>query len=204
VCSSDLFIGHETNDYFMSHPGAKARTLQSDEVEIDAPDDYNSLPLKTRAICHWATAKNVEHIFLCDNDTYVYPQKLLTCGYNRYDYVGKISKPLGETFPYDAVNRQGVPTHIDNCHPWASGGFGYFLSRDAAFLIADTYPEGWAEDLWVGQVIGEEIRKGNMMGLDLPAGSYSRHFPSHEYKQGYDPTLKWMETVHLTNQVVNG
>jgi hypothetical protein len=199
-----FFVGHTADKYFMAHPGAKARTLQSDEVEIDAADDYDSLPHKTRAICHWATGKNIENIFLCDNDTYVYPQKLLTCGYNRYDYAGKISKPLGETFAYDAVDRRGVTTHMENCYPWASGGYGYFLSRDAAFLIADSYPKGWAEDLWVGQVLGKEIAQGSMHGLDLPAGSYSRHFPAHQYGQGYSPELKWMELMHAANQVVNG
>jgi hypothetical protein len=198
-----FFLGHTKADYFMAHPAAKARTLQSDEVEIDAADDYDALPFKTRAICHWATSKNVEGVFLCDNDTYVYPQKLLSCGYSNYDYVGKISKPIHETFPYDAVDRRGSLTHIENCHPWASGGYGYFLSREATFTIAEAYPKGWAEDLWVGQVMGEQIKEGKARALDLPAGSYSRHFPAHQFGQGYDPKLKWMELMHATNQVVN-
>jgi hypothetical protein len=199
-----FFIGHQNKDYFMSHPAAKARMLQSDEVELDTPDDYDSLPYKTRAICRWAMSKNLDHIFLCDNDTYVYPQRLLTCGYDRYDYVGKISKPLGETFPYNAVDRKNVNHYIAECHPWASGGLGYFLSRDAARVVSDSYPNIWAEDLWVGQVMGEEIKQGNMLGLDLPAGAYSHHFPAHQYGQGYSPELKWMELMHATNQAVNG
>src|SRR5271166_2183871 len=195
-----FFVGHTAGDYFMSHPRSEARLLQGDEVEVDAPDDYQSLPFKTRAICQWATGKAVDNIFLCDNDTYVKPNKILSCGYQRYDYVGKISKPLGVTFPYDAVDRSGVTTHIDECYPWASGGFGYFLSRDAYFLISDSYPKGWAEDLWVGQVLGKEIARGNMTGLDLPANSYSQHFPSGQFGQNYDPTLKWMETIHAVSQ----
>lgn len=199
-----FFVGHQGTDYFMSHPKADARTLKSDEVVADSADDYNSLPFKTRAICHWATTKNIDHIFLCDTDTYVKANRLLTCGYQRFDYTGKISKPIGETFPYDAVDRRGITTHIPECHPWASGGFGYFLSREAMFLIADTYPEGWAEDLWVGQVLGPELAKGNMHARDLPANDYSSHFPSTKYGAAYDPALKWMETAHLVNHTVNG
>jgi hypothetical protein len=191
-----FFIGHTATDYFMAHPRADARTLQSDEVEIDAADDYHSLPFKTRAICSWATTKNISHVFLCDTDTYVNAGKLLSCGYERYDYTGKISRPLGVTFPYDAVDRSGVSHRIDNCHPWASGGFGYFLSKSAASLIADTYPKGWAEDLWVGQVLGPEIQKGWMIARDLPANTYSMHFPSARFGSGYDLKFGWMQAMH--------
>jgi hypothetical protein len=195
-----FFVGHTGTDYFMAHPRADSRSFMSDEVVVDAADDYHALPHKTRAICHWATTKNVSHILICDTDTYVKAGKVLTCGYERYDYTGKITRPFGETFPYDAVDRNGVVEHIPECHPWASGGFGYFLSKRAAFEIADSFPDTWAEDLWVGQVLGPEIAKGNMSALDLPAGSYSQHFPSAQFKQGYDPKLRWMEEMHAENK----
>lgn len=200
-----FFVGHQGSDYFMGHPKADARMLKSDEVVADSADDYNSLSFKTRSICHWVTTKNIDHVFLCDTDTYVNANKLLTCGYQRYDYVGKISKPIGETFPYDAVSQAGVVEHIPECHPWASGGFGYFLSRDAAFLVADTFPKSsWAEDLYVGQTLGLELKKGNMMALDLPARSYSSHFPQARYGTGYKLEYKWMEIEHAANKTVNG
>ena len=183
------------------HPTAQNSYIpKSDEVILECPDDYHSLPLKTRAICKWATDKHVDHIFLCDNDTYVNPKKILTCGYQMYDYAGKISRPISETFPYDAVDRDGVMTHIENCYPWASGGFGYFLSKLAIQKVADKYPKTWAEDLWVGQVLGVEIIQGNLLALDLPAGTYSQHFPSAKYGRGYDPSLNWMQSMHAENQ----
>jgi galactosyltransferase len=195
-----FFVGHTGGDYFMAHPRATARHLQSDEVEVDSADDYNSLPFKTRAICHWATTKVINNIFLCDTDTYVNVPKLLSCGYERYDYVGKIGPLLGETFPYEAVDRNKVSEFIPACYSWASGGYGYFLSKNATWLISDTFPKHWAEDLWVGQVLGPEIAKGNMFGLDLPAGAYSKHFPSTKFGSGYDPKFKWMEEMHAENQ----
>ena len=195
-----FFVGHTASDYFMAHPKAKYRLLQSDEVEIDAADDYHSLPHKTRAICSWATTKNVDHIFLCDTDTYVKAVKLLACGYQRYDYTGLIRGELGKTFSYDAIDRAGISHPIENCYPWASGGFGYFLSRNAAFEIADAFPKGWAEDLWVGQVLGPEIANGHLSCLTLPARTYSDHFPSSVFKSGYDPKLGWMEKTHAENE----
>jgi hypothetical protein len=191
-----FFVGHTGGDYFMAHPKADAKSFKSDEVVVDAADDYNSLPHKTRAICQWATTKNLDHIFLCDNDTYVNVAKLLSFGYQRYDYVGKISEPLGETFPYKTVDRSGIEEYIPRCYPWASGGFGYFLSRKAVFEIADTYPKGWAEDLWVGQVLGPEIARGNLCGLSLPAGSYSHHHPQHGEIYKIEQLKEWMEKMH--------
>jgi len=191
-----FFVGAERD-------GRTSRVYKSDEVAVDTADDYNSLPSKTRAICQWAYGKNIDSVFLCDCDTYVNVSRLLTCGYQRYDYVGKISRPIGETFPYDAVSREGLVTSIPDCWPWCSGGYGYFLSRNAVALIADTFPQGWAEDLWVGSVLGPELHKGDMIALDLPAGSYSQHFPSSKYKSGYKLEYKWMEAAHLVNKTVN-
>jgi hypothetical protein len=184
-----FFVGVEPNSRV-------SRNFKSDEIAVNSGDDYNSLPHKTRAICYWATTKQLDHLFLCDNDTYVNVPKLLSCGYQCFDYSGKISKPLGQTFPYDAVDRNGATEHIAECHPWASGGYGYFLSRAATFLISDIFPDTWAEDLWVGQVLGPEIAKGDLTGFDFPAGTYSQHFPSHEFKSGYDLKFGWMEEQH--------
>jgi hypothetical protein len=192
-----FFVGAERD-------GKTSRVYKSDEVAVDVADDYNSLPSKTRAICQWAFSKAIDHVFLADTDTYVKVNQLLTCGYQRYDYTGKISKPIGETFPYDAIDRRGVVTHIPECYPWASGGFGYFLSRDAMCVIADTFPSGyWAEDLFVGQTLGKELAKGDMIALDLPANSYSSHFPSSQYKSGYKLEYRWMETADLVYRTVN-
>jgi hypothetical protein len=190
-----FFLGHDGNP-IDKHPKSRSEALQSDEITIDSADDYHSLPFKTRAICHWTYPKNVDHIFLCDTDTYVKADKLLACGYQRYDYVGKISKPIGVSFPYVAVGRNGVMEPIDNCYPWASGGFGYFLSRNAFGLVADSYPTSWAEDLWVGQLLAKGLAKEEFTALDLPAGSYSMHFPSAQYNSGYDLKFGWMDQMH--------
>jgi hypothetical protein len=175
-------------------------TPKNDEIILDCEDTYATLPAKTRGICQWAMGKNLSHTFLCDTDTYVKVGKLLTCGFERYDYVGAINKPIGATFEYTAVSREGMTDYYPACHPWASGGYGYFLSRSAAQEVADTYPKGWAEDMWVAQILGPFFVRGQFMALDLPKGTYSEHFPSHIFKCGYEPKFGWLETMHKANQ----
>ncbi len=180
--------------------GDSYRRHEADEVFLDCPDDYNSLPWKTKAICQWAFGKATDHIFLCDTDTFLIPKKLLACGYQSYDYVGKIDKPLGETFSYRTVSRDGVIEAHQNIYPWASGGYGYFLSRTAFAHVAETNPKGWAEDFNVGQQLGPMYVMGEISMLHTPGEDYSWHFPAQKYNSGYDLKFNWMQEMYESNR----
>ena len=179
--------------------GAEFKKYQSDEIHLNCRDDYNSLPWKTRAICQWAVGKAIDYLFLCDVDTFLLPRKLLTCGFENYDYAGKIDR-LGETFPYEATNRDGVREFYPRCYSWASGGYGYFLSRKAFTVIADTLPKGWAEDLWVGQVLGEQYSLGEITALNTPRNVYSWHHPEHGEIYDIKKLADWMNKMHKEQQ----
>jgi len=183
---------------FFTGPSFQHR--EHDEVILDCPDDYNNLPKKTQAICKWAVGKIYSHIFLCDNDTYIIPSKMRACNFESFDYTGKIDRPFGETFSYRTVSRDGVMENHPNSYPWASGGFGYFLSRQAFHLIAETMPIGWAEDYLVGQTLGPLYNTGEISMLTTPGGEYSWHFPAHQYKSGYDLSFKWQEMMYESNR----
>jgi hypothetical protein len=173
---------------------------EPDETVLDCPDDYNNLPKKTQAICEWACGKTYSHIFLCDTDTYIIPSKLLACGFENYDYAGKIDRPFGETFSYTTVSRDVVIENHPRVFPWASGGYGYFLSRKALGVIAYMTPIGWAEDFIVGNVLGKLYVSGDITMLNTPGNVYSFHFPAHEYKSGYGLDFKWMEMMYATHR----
>lgn len=194
-----FFLGHEGQNIGV-HPRSGSGILKSDEAMVDSPDNYESLPHKTRGICRWAVNKYVGHLFLCDTDTYVSAEKLYRILYRRYDYAGKISRPLGETFVYNDLDRNGQMTAIPECYPWASGGYGYFLSRAAFELVAENYPTGWAEDLWVGQVLGPGMKNGDFIGLDLPANTYSWHHPKHGEIYDYKTMKDWLDQMHKENR----
>lgn len=177
--------------------GSEMKKYEQDETHLRCPDDYNGLPFKTREICRWALGKRLDHILICDTDTFIIPKKLLSCGYEKYDYAGKISRPIGQTFSYRDIDRQGAIENHPNCYPWASGGYGYFLSRAAIQEIAYEYPTSRAEDLWVGQIMGKIADEGLLSILDIPPQTYSWHFPVAEYEgNNYDPKFKWMEKMY--------
>jgi hypothetical protein len=191
-----FFIGHASSGYFMAHPNGEAKTLQRDEVVVDAADDYNSLPHKTRGIAKWAMPKMVDHIFICDNDTTINVKNLLTLPFKFFDYSGHFAggeSELGRTFSYK--DHMG---EYPECHPWASGGLGYFISKSAAALISDSYPRVWAEDMYVGQVLGPEIRKGNLMAGALNINRVATwHYPKTEGYPKFTPKI-------LRDMYVNG
>lgn len=127
--------------------------LKFDEICVNAPDDYPSLPYKTREIVRWALWEGYEHVFLCDTGSFVTPHHLESYVYETADYIGYWGLKLNP-FPYSAQNQaRGCKTiKIPRCYPWASGG-GYFLSRKAMEIVAEQEPMCWAEDLNVGQAL---------------------------------------------------
>lgn len=106
---------------------------------LGVPDDYKSLPQKTQAICKTALSEDIDFLLKCDTDTYVHVPRLLSSGFEQYDYSGFVLSWL-ET-PYCA-------------------GPAYWLSRKAMQLVAEadlsqfrhpSYPD--AEDVTVGLVL---------------------------------------------------
>jgi len=142
--------------------------VSGDEVRLNCPDGYWELPHKTKAILQWFLGwTEHSHIFLMDCDTFVSPE-FFQLNYQEYDYAGRFGfwptgTKMGTTFAYN----DGLGNTIDPCHAWASGGYGYFLSRKAAQLVVDSTPMSWAEDLWVGQVLGPHIIDGSVKGHDF-------------------------------------
>ena len=108
------------------------RQPQPDEVFLECPDTYEGLPEKVRAICSWALGNGFAWLFKCDDDTYVYADRLLESGFEKFDQMGY--KPRGE----------------ERC---VTGGPGYTLSTLAMHAIGREIPWGHAEDLWVGATL---------------------------------------------------
>jgi len=156
-----FFLGRDA----MQQETRQLRRYVSGEVVLDCPDDYDSLPFKTRRICQWVMNKMFTHVFLCDTDTYVNVKNLLKTGFEKYDYLGKflVGEPGGAPFNY--TDEYG--SRFDQFRGWASGGFGYFLSRKAVDIVADTRPAVWAEDAYVGQSLAPALDKGELKGGNI-------------------------------------
>lgn len=132
----------------------------ADEVDLDVPDDYDHLALKVRAVLNWAFAQGYDAVFKCDDDTYVFPERLAALG--RFDYAG-------EARDFDGSNAK-----------ICSGG-GYWLSRKAlrAVVMSDkklhykyshqSSAAGWRlmqEDWWIATVMKDAgIKSHNVLGI---------------------------------------
>jgi hypothetical protein len=152
--------------FFVGDGWTTPDALHQDEIALECPDDYDSLPFKTREICRWSRdTTNPDYLFLCDTDTYVDTKRMLESGFEQYAYYGYFANFTEEPFPYFAISRNGIVEDHPACHRWASGGFGYFLNRQAIQFVASEEPTSWAEDLWVGQVMAKYgFNTGNTRG----------------------------------------
>lgn len=183
--------------FFIGHAAYKIPA--QDEVVLSCKDDYDSLPFKTKAILKWAMFNSYDgdgydYVFLCDTDTFIIPELLLKCGYEQYDYAGRIGTqyPIGTVFRYE----DGKGKIIEDCRPWASGGLGYFVSRPLMQTIVKHYePDHWAEDLWVGQCAAKHggFRIGNLVPFEQWC---AWHFPQRLFKSTYDPKFGWMDRMY--------
>ncbi len=179
--------------------GKNFSKYESDEVHLNCPDDYDNLPFKTREICKWVSGKLVDYAFLCDTDTFLTMSPMMAwfekISFGRYDYAGKIDRDPKVPFPYEANSRERY-LKMDACYPWASGGYGCFLSRKALTEVAYAYPDTWAEDLWVAQVLGPKFAAGEMTVLSTPANVYSFHHPKHGEIYDLETYKAWFDQMY--------
>jgi hypothetical protein len=122
--------------------GRGDHVAQPDEVILDCDDAYRGLACKVQEVCKWALARGYEYVFKVDDDTYVRPERVMHSGFEKYDYVGRLTGPTDE---YHKVR-------------YARGGTGYYLSRKVMQVLADApkpnpdIPKDYAEDSWVGRI----------------------------------------------------
>jgi hypothetical protein len=171
--------------------GSGSAQLLADEIRLDAPDDYESLPFKTKALLRWAVEQGYDYLYKCDTDTCVLADRLLSCGFEHADYTGHFAQPTSCLWPF------------------ASGGNGYFLSRRACKFVMDKTPDHWAEDLWVGQVLGPAIYQANAMTALNPV-RFDRYVAKHdghaepESGRARDSVPQWMREHYATASANGG
>ena len=98
--------------------------IEPDEVALDVDDSFQGITEKTVALYAWALAQGYDYCVKVDLDTFVRPNLLMTCGFERHDYTG------GQNSFF------------------ASGGAGYALSRKAMQAVVEhEIEQGPAEDV---------------------------------------------------------
>jgi Galactosyltransferase len=151
--------------FFYGKPkGGFPRAPLADEVFLECPDAYGSLPLKTVGICQYAAENGYKTVYKCDTDTYVRVEKLLI-------------EILENNFEYAGYLHGGV----------CSGGPGYLLSQRACQIIYNQghNPQHWAEDVHVSKV----LKNAGIVPLMLQGHrpGFSAHFYFGDGK-AFDPS----------------
>lgn len=122
-----------------------------DEVRLDVDDDYHSLRRKVQLVFGWAAEQGYDHVFKTDDDVYVIPERLMR-DFKGVAYQGRVRGPSREN---DAPRIYG-PSEAAFC-----SGFGYWLSRHAAQIVANAPDNGdWAEDRFVGNALARAGIRG--------------------------------------------
>jgi hypothetical protein len=88
--------------------------------KLNVPDDYLSLPQKTKAMCQWALAEGYDWMLKADSDSYISVSRALASSFENHDYSGFVTKAL-------------YPTWLT--YPYCSGP-SYWLSRKACEILA--------------------------------------------------------------------
>jgi|HubBroStandDraft_4_1064222.scaffolds.fasta_scaffold02564_3 hypothetical protein len=109
---------------------------EGDEVSLPCPDNYFSLPQKTKLSLEWALENDYSHAFRCFTDTFIDTIRLRASAYAEGDYIGN---------PFQHGTK-GFFMH---------GGPGYWLSRRAAEIVvgSELSMSEQLEDQWVGRCL---------------------------------------------------
>ena len=144
--------------FFFGH-GSSIK-FHADEVHLDVPDDYYHLVHKVCAMCRWAVEHDYSHLFKCDTDTLVHPDRLIeNSDFGKYDYIGLEGFRASRSY--------------------AMGGPGYWLSRKAMEIVANAMPvlpptaNRIPEDVYVGKIL-----RGHGIGLRIDSRYFYRGYSS--------------------------
>lgn len=118
-------------DYRFFYGEGGTRAPEPDEVFIPVSDEYRHLPLKLCAAYHWAKEQGYSRVYKCDDDTFVWVDRLAR------DFLS----PEWENEPYYGFKHE---------HGYVTGGAGYVLNKRAFNLMSNAQPHQishWAEDI---------------------------------------------------------
>lgn len=110
-------------------------TPKDDIVVLPVVDELYGLTEKAKAKAKWAVESGYDYVFSCFPDTYVRPERLLSCGFENFDYMGNVHQ-----FP-------------DSPAPFCQGGPGYFLSRKACEIIFSSPLNYLNDDCFIGDLL---------------------------------------------------
>lgn len=170
--------------------GWHERDRKADEVFLNCRDDYDGLPFKVHAIILWAYVMGFDFILKVDDDTFVYADRFMKCGFEAHDWTGF-------KFPEE--------------HNFVPGGSGYVLSRKAMEAIVNTdvatAVDMHAEDFWIDYTLRKNKFKAHVDTRFHPALNSTRidltTLPPGDYVTLHSVSVEDMYTLYKSLQDEN-
>jgi hypothetical protein len=189
-------------------PRVKDYQLQSDEVFLDVSFDYEQICREVQEMLRWSVQQGYDYTLMASTDSFLLPQKVLNCGFEKYDYAGDFafndSVPFGERNP-EPVNctfmtkeGYGISRKLYN---WCGTGPVRILSKKAAAIIAERTADAefWhaADDIMIGQALAEFIKTGEIIPWRIPnyGGIITWHYKNTE-REAYRANNGWMKRMY--------
>lgn len=156
-----------------------------DAVVTDS-DDWGMTD-RLKAKLKWALSRDYDYVFSCFPDTYARPDRMLRCGFDKYDYFGCVYKHPGPSST-----------------PYCQGGAGYLVSHEVMDIVSKEPFSYLNDDCWLGDVLhGKKIRRGHSVDFRQWDGSplkdntiITSHLSHASNSLGVPYTAKFMYDEH--------
>ena len=133
--------------FFVGRPSTRdwEHVIAPDVVLLNCCDDYSGLSEKVRKIVAWAYIHRYDFLFKADDDTYIWPERLLESGFEAHSYSGFIEDRDAHLRAFN------FPVY-----PHARGGSGYWIDRKAMGAVLNELPDKrHQEDFAVGEAVAK-------------------------------------------------
>ena len=132
----------------------EAGGISKGDIVVTQNEDW-AMTCRLKYKVGWALSQGYDYVFSCFPDTYVRPDRLLTCGFEKFDYFGSVYRHASEGATF-------------YCH----GGAGYMLSRAAMAVVIKQESSYLNDDCWLGDMLtGTHTTRGHCEDFHQFAGS---------------------------------
>lgn len=141
----DTWLQNLDNDFFFvvgrRHDGM---VVMPDAITADVSDDFENIAPKIIVACKYALEENTDNLFVCDDDTYVVPERLLDSGFANGEYIG-FMRTSGLDY------NKGVP--------YAQGSAYWLSARSMEWVLRNQHIlcNGIIDDGAVGQALIDHV-----------------------------------------------
>ncbi len=166
--------------------------LDESRLQVGAKDEIYWQNLY-REIYRWSLEQQYDFMFICCNDTFIVPRKLMASGFENYDASGIFVPGF-----VPLAKKSIVDIYGHKLYSWPDAGVGWWMSRKALQICVNDIPSEWTCDIHTGQVLGAKAEVGEVTLGELKGfwNSASWHYRWNHANQAYNPATGWQQQMY--------